>query len=238
MTETPTLPPEFKLGLPLPHTRRASGFGTSFLVHVVVVAGLLWAGARLGSSGSGIAGGGQGGRASVNFFALPSGAPSAIEVPSMPRVDLAHMPPLSQIKVDLPRVDIPRETASPAPDQGVAGGGGGGGGQGGGAGGGTGATLGPGTGGEGDYILPASPRTAILPPAKVPGSVAGRTYRIRFSVTADGRVTRVEIDPPIADEAYRREFLERLLAFQFVPARTRDGRNVASVVTVTVRPGH
>jgi outer membrane biosynthesis protein TonB len=87
--------------------------------------------------------------------------------------------------------------------------------------------------------LPASPRTAILPPlAKVPGSVAGRTYRIRFSVAADGRVTRVEVDPPIADDAYRREFLERMQAYQFYPARTRDGRNVASVVTVPLRIGH
>jgi TonB family protein len=77
----------------------------------------------------------------------------------------------------------------------------------------------------------------IVPP-QAPGSVAGRTYRIRFSVAADGRVTRVEVDPPIVDEAYGREFLKRMLAYQFVPAQTRDGRNVASVVTVTIRIGH
>jgi TonB family protein len=78
----------------------------------------------------------------------------------------------------------------------------------------------------------------ILPP-QAPGSVAGRTYRVRFWVGADGRVTRVDVDPPIGDDAYRREFLKRMLAYQFVPAQTkRDRRNVASVYTVTLRPGH
>jgi len=72
----------------------------------------------------------------------------------------------------------------------------------------------------------------------VPGSVAGRTYRVRFWVAADGRVTRVEVEPPIAEAAYSREFQRRMLAYQFYPARTRDGRNVASVVTVPLRIGN
>jgi hypothetical protein len=94
-------------------------------------------------------------------------------------------------------------------------------------------------GGAGDYIFVASPRTAILPPlAKVPGSVAGRTYRVRFTVAADGRVTQVDVDPPITDASYRREFLERMLAYRFYPARARDGRAVASVVTVPLHIGH
>src|SRR5439155_1538455 len=104
---------------------------------------------------------------------------------------------------------------------------------------GTGAAPGPGTGGEGGYIFVASPRTAILPPlARVPGSVAGRTYVVKFWVAADGRVTRVEIDPPMADAAYSREFQQRMMAYQFYPARTRDGRNVASIVPVPLRIGH
>src|SRR5439155_1566564 len=99
--------------------------------------------------------------------------------------------------------------------------------------------AGPGTGDEGGYIFVAAPRTAILPPlAKVPGSVAGRTYRVRFWVAADGRVTRVEVEPPIAEAAYSREFQRRMLAYQFYPARTQDGRNVASVVTVPLRIGN
>ena len=142
----------------------------------------------------------------------------------------ASLHALSQIKVDLPRLDLARDSGlaiGGAPGPGAS------------PGRGTGSAEGPGTGGEGDYIFIASPRTAILPPlAKVPGSVAGHTYRVRFWVGADGRVTRVEMDPPIADEAYRREFLDRMLAYQFVPAQTRDRRNVASVVTVTLRIGH
>src|SRR5207237_1156719 len=66
----------------------------------------------------------------------------------------------------------------------------------------SGAGVGPGTGDEAGYISPAAPRTANVPPlGKVPGSVAGRTYRVTFWVSADGRVTRVEVDPPIADAA-------------------------------------
>ena len=85
----------------------------------------------------------------------------------------------------------------------------------------------------------ASPRTAILPPlARVPGSVAGRTYVVKFWVAADGRVTRVEIDPPMADAAYSREFQQRMMAYQFYPARTRDGQNVASIVLVPLRIGN
>src|SRR6266545_4587528 len=94
------------------------------------------------------------------------------------------------------------------------------------------------SGGGGDYII-ASPRTAILPPlAKVPGSVAGHTYHVRFWVSAEGQVTRVEVEPPITDAGYSREFQQRMLAYQFYPARTRDGRNVASVVTVPLRIGN
>src|SRR5207247_2535558 len=100
--------------------------------------------------------------------------------------------------------------------------------------------------------IPAAPAVALadvrslpqlkldLPPplAKVPGSVAGRTYVVKFWVAADGRVTRVEVDPPITDAAYSREFQQRMMAYQFYPARTRDGRNVASVVPVPLRIGN
>lgn len=162
----------------------------------------------------------------MNFFVLPAGAPAAVELPTPPRVQLAGLPALSQIKLDLPRLDFAAGTGD-APGPGAS------------PGHGSGSMEGPGTGGEGDYIVIASPRTAILPPlARVPGSVAGHTYRIRFSVGADGRVTRVEIDPPITDAAYGRDLLERMRAYQFYPARTRDGRTVASVVTVPLRIGN
>jgi len=70
--------------------------------------------------------------------------------------------------------------------------------------------------------------------SNVPGSVLGRTYRVRFWVSAEGRVTRVEWDPPITNADYSREFQQRMMAFRFYPAHTRDGQNVASVVTVGV----
>jgi TonB family protein len=78
----------------------------------------------------------------------------------------------------------------------------------------------------------------VPPLGKVPGSVAGRTYRVTFWVSADGRVTRVEVDPPIADAAYGREFQQRMMAYRFYPAHTRDGRSVANVVTIPIRIGH
>jgi hypothetical protein len=161
----------------------------------------------------------------VNFLVLPPSAPAAVDIPTPPKAPIAGLPALSRIKVDLPRLDVGQDSGSGgAPGPGAS------------PGSGAGSAEGPGTGGEGDYIVIASPRTMILPP-QAPGSVAGRTYRVRFWVGADGRVTRVEVDPLIADEAYRREFLRRMLAYQFVPAQTR-GRNVASVYTVTLRPGH
>jgi hypothetical protein len=68
--------------------------------------------------------------------------------------------------------------------------------------------------------------------------VAGRTIRVKFWVSADGRVTRVEVDPPIVDGAYSRDFQQRMMAYQFYPAHTRDGRTMAGAVTISVRIGH
>jgi TonB family protein len=224
--------PAFALGLPLAPRRITPSAGLSLLLHGALLALLLWVGAvrlkNAGGRGLGAAGGGGGGAAprAVNFFVLPPSAPATVDVPTPPKVEIARLLQLS--KIDVPRLDSSRDSGS-----------GGSTGPGASPGRGTGSAEGPGTGGEGDYIVIASPRTAILPPlAKVPGSVAGHTYRIRFWVGADGRVTRVEIDPPIADGAYGRDLLERMRAYQFYPARTRDGRAVASVVTVPLRIGN
>ena len=56
--------------------------------------------------------------------------------------------------------------------------------------------------------------------------------------TTSTRVTRVEVDPPIADAEYGREFQQRMMAYRFYPAHTRDGRSVANVVTIPIRIGH
>jgi len=218
----------------------------SFAIHALIIGALFWLGGvgrGGGPAGGAAAGAGGGARLGLRFFALPSAAPAAVDLPSAPRIPQAELPTLQNIPLDLPRVALaapprlaPRDTG--AVDGGAGGGGAGGAGAGQGAGG-AGVGAGSGTGGEGDYISVASPRTAILPPlVKLPGSVSGRTYRIRFWVAADGRVTKVDVEPPIADEAYRREFLERMMAYQFYPARTRDGVNVASVVTVPLRIGN
>ncbi len=204
----------------------------SLLVHAGIVIAVLWqGGVVLARRGSGRTPGAAG--PGVNFFALLAPAPAAMDVPPVPVLRLEPLPALAQIKLDVPPLAPLVALSSEAPVQGPGSGGGAGGT------GGTGGTGGAAGTGAADYIFVASPRTAILPPlAKVPGSVSGRTYRIRFWVAADGRVTRVEIDPPIRDDAYRREFVERMLAYQFYPARTRDGANVASVVTVPLRIGN
>ena len=233
------------------HSRRSWPSAlASLFAHAALIAGVLVQGRaalRRGAVPGGGGGGGAGGdRPVINFFPMPArAAPAAVDVPPAPRVSVTALPALQQIKLDLPRVEAPqpdlmaglRSVAAA-----VVGGGQGpgtGGGAGAGIGPGAGGAAGPGTGDEGGYIFVAAPRTGILPPlAKVPGSVAGRTYRVRFWVAADGRVTRVEVEPPIAEAAYSREFQRRMLAYQFYPARTRDGRNVASVVTVRLRIGN
>src|SRR2546425_2812866 len=241
-------PPVLRLEL---HSRRAGrGALASLFAPAALIAGVLVRGRGGLGRGAGPGGGGGGGaggdRPVINFFPMPArAAPAAVDVPPAPRVSVPAVPALQQIRLDLPRVEAPqpdlmaglRSVAAA-----VVGGGQGpgtGGGAGAGIGPGAGGAAGPGTGDEGGYIFVAAPRTAILPPlAKVPGSVAGRTYRVRFWVAADGRVTRVEVEPPIAEAAYSREFQRRMLAYQFYPARTRDGRNVASVVTVPLRIGN
>ncbi len=231
--------------------RQGSSVALATLVHALAVVALLGrAGVPERAAGpAGTRGGGGGGGTSrpvVNFFTLPAaGAPLTIAVPVPPRIALADLPRLPQIPLELPKLQLPHDTvprtALAVPGVSTAGGMGVGPGAGGGRGTGVGAgsDAGPGTLGTDGYIFVASPRTAVLPPlAKVPGSVAGRTYRIRFWVAADGQVTHVEVDPPMNDAGYSREFLERMMAYQFYPARTRDGQNVASVVTVPLRIGN
>ncbi len=177
----------------------------------------------------------------------PTAVPVALAIPAPPPVTLSDLPPPRVVPLDLPPVEssraaLPRTlflaAGRPTPQSGAPAGSGApasGMGPGSGAGG----EAGPGTGDEAGYIFGAAPRTAILPPlARVPGSVAGRSYRVRFWVAADGRVTRVTVEPPMTDAGYSREFQQRMLAYQFYPAHTRDGRNVASVITVPLRIGN
>jgi hypothetical protein len=140
------------------------------------------------------------------------------------------------IPIDLARIEVPRpQTTGPTgPATGV--GPGTGGGQGSGQGPGIGNAVGPGTGGDAGYILQASPRWLIIPPASAPAIVKGHALRVQFWVAADGRVTRVEMQPKIADAGYRRDFTERMMGYLFNPATTRDGQPVASVYVITLTP--
>jgi len=212
-------------------------------VHAVIVGVLVVGGREIVGRGQGGSRAG-GGDARVNFFAIPAGAPAAVDMALPARLTPSELSALRRIHVELPAFALPQATP-PALTAALGGGGGGGNAGGGGGGRGTGlgaasgAGVGPGTGDEAGYIFPASPRTAILPPlASVPGSVAGRTYHVKFWVSVEGRVIRVEVEPPIADAAYGREFQQRMMAYQFYPAHTRDGRNVTYVVTVPLRIGN
>jgi hypothetical protein len=225
----------------------------SLLAHGVIAAVVLWRGAALLESGGGGAGprggggGGGGGRPAVSWFTLPaaSSAPQARDVPAAPAVTVPSVALPDPVKIDIPAellsTALPPATAAPVgtgtgttggPGQGP----GSGGGQGTGTGTGRGSDVGPGSGGEAGYILPATPRWAIFPPPGAPSAVRGRAHLVRFWVTADGRVTRVEVTPPIKDSGYRRQFNERMMGYLFTPAATRDGRRIDYVASVTVIP--
>ncbi len=246
---SPARPPLPGLRLPLSRRRLGPGAALAAVAHAVLI-GLLVLGGRRAverAAGSGADAQSGGGGRQLNFFALPAAGPAQVDVAPMPAMPSSDLTMLRGIQVELPAVDLVQNALPPPSVGGVSGGGGGGGGAGAAGAGGAGAGLGsgagpatgPGMGAEAGYIFPASPRTAILPPlAKVPGSVAGRWYHVRFWVAADGRVTQVAVDPPIADAAYGREFQEHMMAYRFYPAHTRDGRSVAYVATIPLRIGN
>jgi len=236
--------------LPLPRRRAGPAAALSFLAHLAIAVLVLWRGAALfepGGGGTGPrGGGGGGGRPAVSWFALPApSTPQAHDIPAAPAVTVPTLAvPLPEaVKIEIPLVPAP-STVTPPAAVGVGAGGVGGPGQGPGTGGGkgtgtgtgVGADSGTGSGGDAGYIFPASPRWTIFPPPGAPRDARGRRFEVRFWVTADGRVTRVEVSPPIKDAGYRREFTERMMGYLFNPATTRDGRRVEYIASVTVIP--
>ena len=245
----PENPPQFNAySLPLSRRRQGPAAALSLVVHVAIAVLVLWRGAALLGGGGGPGprgGGGGGGRPVVTWFTLPTGsAPQALDVPAQPAVTVPTVALPDPVKLDVPPLEAiappPPAAAAVGSGTGTTGGPGqgpgSGGGQGTGTGPGTGSDAGPGSGGEAGYILPATPRWAIFPPPGAPSAVRGRPHQVRFWVTADGRVTRVEVTPPIKDAAYRRQFNERMMGYLFTPAATRDGRRVDYVASVTVIP--
>ena len=250
MTSSPAPRPVFdRYALPLPRRREGPAAALSFIVHVTIAILVLWRGAALfengGGGGSGPrGGGGGGGRPAVSYFALPSPlAAQAQETRPAPAVTVPTVaPPVAEpVKLDVPPPTIAlTPPAAVGTGDGTTGGPGqgpgSGGGTGTGTGTGTGADAGPGSGGSASDIFAATVTWAPMPPNGAPPDVHGKRHEVRFWVTADGLVTRIEVTPPIKDGGYRREFMERMRGYLFRPATTRDGRRVDYVATVTVYP--
>ena len=251
MTNSPR--PAFdSYALPLPRRREGPAAALSLLAHVTIAVLVLWRGAALvaggGGGGAGPRGGGGGGQPAMSWFTMP--APSvaqARELPALPTpavtVPTIAVPTPEPVKIEppTPEVVVPAPAAAVgAAGVGTSGGPGQGPGTGGGTGTGTGTGVGsdsgPGSGGRKSDIVPASPRWAIFPPNGAPSGVKGKRHEVRFWVTAEGQVTRVEVTPPIKDRGYAREFTERMMGYLFIPATTLDGRHVDYVASVTVIP--
>lgn len=240
---TPQRPAFNAYALPLPRRREGPAAALSFVAHVTIAILVLWRGAALvaagGGGGSGPrGGGGGGGRPAVSWFALPAPAVAeAKEIPAVPlpavTVPTVTLPTPEPVKIEPPLSMAVAPTVAVGVGAGTSGGPGEGSGTGGGKGTGTGTGVGSdsgaGSGGDARDIFAASPKWAITPPEGMPKG----KHEVRFWVTADGRVTRVEVTPPLKDAAFRREFTKRMMGYQFNPARTRDGRYVDFVATVT-----
>jgi hypothetical protein len=69
----------------------------------------------------------------------------------------------------------------------------------------------------------------------LPADCARGRFTVRFWVEADGSVSRVSVEPPPKGGNCRREMQDKMLGYQFLPARTRDGRTVAYVYQVQLQ---
>jgi hypothetical protein len=75
----------------------------------------------------------------------------------------------------------------------------------------------------------------LLPP-DAPPSVKGKEFRVRFWIDERGRVTHIEVDPPIPDAEYRGEFNDRMRQFRFYPARDSEGNPIPSCYDAWITP--
>ena len=216
----------------------------SVLLHSVIVLlfvrhGVQWLLGGGGEPGP-LGGGGGGSSAAVSYVQLPPApATEQVAAPTPPAVSEVSLPVPQPVELDVLPAESPvavAPEASPAPTTGVAGSGGPGagpgtgGGSGAGTGPGAGNDSGPGRGGDADYISPPYARTVLLP-----ADCARGRFTVRFWVEDDGRVARVAVDPSPKNAGCRREMLDKMMGYQFLPARTRDGRAVASVYEVRLQ---
>ncbi|MGD8727460.1 MAG: hypothetical protein PVH40_07425 [Gemmatimonadales bacterium] len=242
------------IGQPRPKERFGGGVVASAAIHGAVIV-VLAVGAALGSDevfrsvgGPGPRGGGGGGGGTViqHIDLPPLETAGAVEVQQeerpAPQLQLPN-PSLAQLATSTQRVELREVTGQivpalrlgrgPGSGGGEGAGTGSGGGVGSGQGTGVGSGRGPGTGGEGGSIFPPEPKFIIVP-ADRPNSVRGKEYAVHFWVNAEGRVTRVEVDPEISDRDYRRKFVDQMFQFQFTPARTLDGEAVEGEIVIPI----
>jgi hypothetical protein len=179
-------------------------------------------------------GGGGGAGGAVHLVDLPAAAPPAARAPVQQPAVHTVPPPQPDPAITLPPPTLKPLSMAIAPvvasvgtaSDGTTGQGPGtGGGTGSGVGPGVGSDSGPGRGGNGAYIPPSPRMVLLLTDCK------GK-FTIDLSVAADGRVTHVNVNPEPKDAACRRKMTDRLLNFQFLPAR-RDGRAVAATYHIT-----
>lgn len=235
---------------------RFVGAAVSLLLHAgiiaLVVVGVADRFVQPPTSGSPLlarGGGGGGGGGGARYITLPplqrAAAPAPTEQPAVPPPEEvpAEVVPPTPVPVEPQPTVVARPDSVPAAGAsgaaagfGPGSGGGSGGGTGGGVGSGTGAGSGPGSGGGGGG---GSGREPIWSYGtfffdKPPKELRGETLRVTFHVRTDGTVARVEIDPPIRDAAYARQFRERAETFRFKPARSAEGAAVPGLSTMIV----
>jgi hypothetical protein len=85
-----------------------------------------------------------------------------------------------------------------------------------------------------DVFGPTPVPVTTIPAGAPPGDQ--RRYEVRFWVRSDGRVTKIEVMPPIRDSDYRRRFMDSMSNIVFGPAKTRDGRPIDYVYGIIVYP--
>ena len=244
----------------LPETRVSfkGGTTTSMVVHGLLVLIIIWSGIEAANwlagtgPGTGPAGGGGGGTGSaVTYVEIPAYVSQTRGVRSSePETDGVTFrmiqPQVKTIERPIQQERFPQPLARLAPavwrgrgggSQSSGGAGpGSGGGVGSGRGTGIGSNAGPGTGGGRGAVLAPEPRSVVYPVETPPQTLSGRELVIHFWVDSRGRVTKVEIDPPLEDTEYRRKLLESLRQWVFYPARTAEGRPTEGELVVTHVP--
>lgn len=229
------------LRLPRSDQRNTWSVVGSVCAHLLFVALILWVQARPPEASDtrrpglpGTPGGGG-----LRFIQLDAAAPAPPQAAAQPEQKVpepAVVPPPITITMPLRKLDIPlaQALATQAGVPQAAGGPGSGGGAGGGIGRGLGQDTGAGAGGEGGDTFPPQVTYAILPPSPRPASLAGLPLSVHFWVDAQGRVTRVKVEPEIREAAYRRDFYALMREYVFEPARKLDGTRVPGEVIITI----